>query len=96
MDAVQTALWAPSDSARRVSYRESWGLLAGMLFLLAFVSKPGSAALLFQPVDDGFVRRHAQILDKQQSDSPQLKLPGKSVVQRITRAVSEVRPDLLH
>jgi hypothetical protein len=189
VDAVQTGLWAPSDSARRVSYREGWGLLAGMLFLLAFAglflavalfpdeivtrkgrefapyvgwfftvlfgplaligviggvgmvaqihrvfvderglwlrihgktdlvswselnaihgqlpqpkveddphSKPVPAALLFQPVDDGFVRRHAQILDKQQSDSPQLKLPGKSVVQRITRAVSEVRPDLL-
>ena len=186
---MQTGLWAPSDSARRVSYREGWGLLAGMLFLLAFAglllavalfpdeivtrkgrdfapyvgwfftvllgplaligviggvgmvarihrifvderglwlrvhghtdlvtwselnaiqgqlprpkvkddpnSMPVRAAILFRPVDDAFVHRHEQILDKQQLDQPQIGLPGKSVVQRITRAVEAVRPDLL-
>lgn len=189
MNAVRTELWAPSDSAKVVRYREGWGFLAGMLLLLSFAglflavalfpdeivtrkgrdfapyigwfftvllgplaligvvgasgmvaqlhrvliderglwlrihgktdlvswselhaihgqlprpkvkddpnSKPVSAALLFQPVDDGFDKRHERILDKQQPGPPQIKLPGKSVVQRITQAVSEVRPGLL-
>ncbi|TDC94808.1 hypothetical protein E1161_07120 [Saccharopolyspora aridisoli] len=34
---MQTEMWAPSASAKVVRYREGWGFLAGMLFLLAFV-----------------------------------------------------------
>ncbi|SFS35473.1 hypothetical protein [Saccharopolyspora flava] len=186
---MRTELWAPSDSAKIVRYREGWGFLAAMVFLLAFAglflavalfpdeivtrkgrdfapyigwfftvlfgplsllgvaggvgmvtqvhrihvderglwlhihgkadliswselraihgrlprpkvkddpnSKPVQAALLFQPVDEGFAGRHGQILDKRQPDPPQITLPGKSVVQRITRAVAELRPDLV-
>lgn len=58
-------------------------------------SSPVSAALLFQPADSGFLARHPKLADPESPEVPRLKLPGKSALQRLTRAISEFRPDLL-
>lgn len=58
-------------------------------------SKPIPAALLFQPADDGFGAAHPQLVDADDPQVPRLQLPGKSAVNRLTRAIAEFRPDLL-
>ncbi|MEV4730871.1 DUF6346 domain-containing protein [Saccharopolyspora sp. NPDC049426] len=58
-------------------------------------SKPIPAALLFQPADDGFLAAHPQLVDADNPQVPRLHLPGKSTVNRLTRAIASFRPDLL-
>lgn len=58
-------------------------------------SKPIQAALLFQPADDGFGAAHPQLMDTDDPRTPRLLLPRRSTVNRVTRAISEFRPDLL-
>lgn len=58
-------------------------------------SSPVAAALLFQPVDSGFLSRHPVLADPENPEVPRLKLPHKTAVQRLTRAIGETRPDLL-
>lgn len=58
-------------------------------------SSPVPAALLFQPADSGFLGRHPKLADPENPEVPRLKLPGKNPVRRLTRAISEYRPDLL-
>ncbi|MDI2028478.1 hypothetical protein QFW96_07640 [Saccharopolyspora sp. TS4A08] len=58
-------------------------------------SKPIPAGLLFQPADSGFLSRHPKLAAPEPSDFPRLKLPSERAVQRLTRAIADVRPDLL-
>lgn len=58
-------------------------------------SKPIPAGLLFQTADSGFLSRHPKLADPENPEVPQLKLPGKSAVERLTQGIGEYRPDLI-
>ena len=58
-------------------------------------SSPTPAALLIQPADQGFLARHPKLADPENPEVPRLKLPGKRAVQGLTKAIGELRPDLL-